>query len=130
MSLGGQWQSPDGRDLSWMSGGLDPVAALSAGSCLVNRASVSLGSLTRCATKCTGKACSDTGQMSRFNLNFAGSVVCVRARVSEYKTGSKWFHKHSLILCKLPLDGAFLNPFPRGEFTREETISTSNTFLC
>lgn len=54
-SLGGQWLSPHGRDLSWMSKGLDPVAGLSAGSCLITRASVSLGSLTRYATKCKGK---------------------------------------------------------------------------
>lgn len=41
--------------LSWMSEGLDPVAGLSAGSCLVNGASVSLGLLTHYATKCTKK---------------------------------------------------------------------------
>lgn len=46
---------PRGRDLSRMSEGLDPVAGLSAGSCLVNRASVSLGSLTLHTTKCTGR---------------------------------------------------------------------------
>lgn len=53
-SLRGQWHRPCGRDLSWMSGGLDPVAGLSAGSCLVSKASVSLGLQTHGATKSTG----------------------------------------------------------------------------
>lgn len=57
-----------------MSEGLDPLAGLSAGSCLVNRASVSLGSVASYATKCAVKGV-------KFYLSFTppkflGECVC------------------------------------------------------
>ena len=117
---------PRGRDLSRMSEGLDPVAGLSAGSCLINRASVSLGSLTLYATKCTGRGI--TFQHKSLTLTQISQIfsqqVCAcfsmceisKVRISECVkpkkliTHSKWLYKYSVMVCKSTLDFEFINP--------------------